>query len=58
METRLQKACAITLEEGFDLRHVYQDQDVKFFVTKGVKPGIAKSWADDVEIWVKETEPS
>ncbi|KAK3933746.1 hypothetical protein QBC46DRAFT_454626 [Diplogelasinospora grovesii] len=53
-----QKACAITLREGFDLRHVYQDQDVKIFVTNGVKPGIARSFIDDVEIWVKETKAS
>ncbi|KAK3945965.1 hypothetical protein QBC46DRAFT_424888 [Diplogelasinospora grovesii] len=53
-----QKACTITLKEGFDLRHVYQDQDVKFFVTNGVKQGIARSFVDDIEAWVKETKTS
>lgn len=49
-----QKACAITLKGGFDLRHIYQDQDVKIFVTNGVKPAITRSFVDDIEIWVKE----
>ena len=43
-------ACDITLEKGFDLRHIYQDQDISVFIANGIKPGIARSWVNDVEI--------
>ncbi len=53
-----QKAYTITLKEGLDLRHVYHDQDVEFFVTNGVKRGIARSFVEDIETWVDETSAS
>lgn len=38
------RAGSITKLDCLDLRHVYQDQDVAYYVYKGVKPGIARSF--------------
>lgn len=38
----------------WDLKHVYQAQDVDFYTEKGVKLGIAKSFVGDVSLWVKD----
>lgn len=32
-----QKACRLTLEEGFDLEHVYADGDAQFYINGGIK---------------------
>ncbi|KAF5642373.1 hypothetical protein F52700_3169 [Fusarium sp. NRRL 52700] len=37
-----EKACDLTLDEGLDLEQIRLDQDVQFFIDKGVKKGIAK----------------
>lgn len=48
------KASSITLEQGLDLKHVYADQDVEFYVKEGVLRGIARSFVEDVKKWVDE----
>lgn len=50
------KAATITLEQGLDLKHVYADQDVDFYVKEGVLRGIARSFVEDVKKWMDEAE--
>ncbi|KAK5311769.1 hypothetical protein LTR93_011611 [Exophiala xenobiotica] len=49
----VQKARNAMLEEGFDLEQVYEERNSKFLVDRGVKPGIAKRFADDIGVWSK-----
>lgn len=42
------------LADGLDLQQIYENQDVSFFVDKGVKRGVARRFVRDVEYWVKE----
>ncbi|KAJ4177380.1 hypothetical protein NW755_013889 [Fusarium falciforme] len=48
------RAGSITKHDCLDLRHVYQDQDVAYYVDKGVKPGIARSWVQGIKAWADE----
>ena len=49
-----QKACDLTLAEGLDLELVYEDQNAEFFITKGVKSGVARRFVRDIGTWVKK----
>ena len=49
-----QRAYRVAMEEFLDLAHIYGDQDVEFFIDKGVAKGIARSFVGDIEKWVKE----
>ncbi|RYO92895.1 hypothetical protein DL766_009127 [Monosporascus sp. MC13-8B] len=49
-----QKACDLTLAEGLDLELVYEDQNAEFFITNGVKSGVARRFVRDIETWVKK----
>lgn len=42
------------MEQGLDLKHVYVNQDVDFYVKEGVLRGIARSFVEDVKKWVDE----
>lgn len=53
-KTAFLKAGSITLEQGLDLKHVFADQDVEFYVKEGVLPGIARSFVEDVKKWTDE----
>lgn len=53
-KTEYQKAGDVTLAECLNLQQVYQDQDVEFYVIKGVKRAVARSYVSDVEVWVKQ----
>lgn len=53
-KTAFIKAGSITLEQGLDLKHVYADQDVDFYVKEGVLRGIARSFVEDVKKWIDE----
>lgn len=38
----------MTLYDGFDLVHIYKNQNPEFFVGKGVKPGIARTFVENI----------
>ncbi|KAM0363090.1 hypothetical protein ACHAO7_011404 [Fusarium culmorum] len=44
-------AGSITRADCLDLRHVYQDRDIGYYVNQGVKAGIARSFVEDIKIW-------
>ncbi|KFA48302.1 hypothetical protein S40293_10328 [Stachybotrys chartarum IBT 40293] len=49
------RAASITLEEGLDLKHVYIDQNINLYTKGGIKPGIARSWVEDIKKWAEES---
>ncbi|KAJ0141513.1 hypothetical protein HZ326_15608 [Fusarium oxysporum f. sp. albedinis] len=50
-EAGFRQAHRITMEACFDLKYVYQVQDVAFFTDKGVALGIALSYIGDIPVW-------
>lgn len=46
----------VTLSDGFDLEHIYKDQNPEFFVAKGIKPGIARSFVENIGDWVENVK--
>jgi hypothetical protein len=55
LKAAFRQACDVTLSDGFDLEHIYKDQNPGFFVGKGVKSGIARTFVENIREWV-ETE--
>ena len=53
LKAAFRRACDITLSDGFDLEHIYKDQNPEFFVGKGIKPGIARSFVENIRDWVE-----
>jgi hypothetical protein len=41
----------VTLDNGLDIEQVYKDQDLKFFIEKGMKIGIARRFVEDIGKW-------
>ena len=50
------QACDITLPNDFELEHIYKDQNPEFFVSKGIKPGIARSFVENIRDWVENVK--
>ena len=50
------QASDVTLSDGFDLEHVYKDRNAEFFVGKGIKPGIARSFVENIREWVENVK--
>jgi hypothetical protein len=46
----------VMLENGLDLKQVYQDQDPEFFIGKGIKMGIARRFVQDIQRWVESVK--
>ena len=46
------KARDVTLENCFDLMRIYEDQDLGFFVIRGVKLGATRRFGRDIGDWV------
>ncbi|KAM0293120.1 hypothetical protein ACHAPM_011721 [Fusarium culmorum] len=44
-------AGSITKADCLDLRHVYQDRDIEYYVNQGVKAGIARSFVQGIKMW-------
>ncbi|KAJ9413553.1 hypothetical protein QL093DRAFT_2107411 [Fusarium oxysporum] len=42
---------SITKADCLDLRHVYQDRDIGYYVNQGVKAGIARSFVQEIKMW-------
>jgi hypothetical protein len=56
LEAAFRQACDVTLSNAFDLGQIYKDQDPEFFISKGIKPGIAQRFVEDIRGWVEECE--
>lgn len=56
LKAAFRQACEVTLSDGFDLEHIYKDQDPEFFVGKGIKPGIARSFVENIRDWVENVK--
>ncbi|KAJ5819453.1 hypothetical protein N7474_005044 [Penicillium riverlandense] len=56
LKEAFRQACDVTLSDGFDLEHIYKDQNTEFFVAKGIKPGIARSFVENIRDWVENVK--
>ena len=56
LKAAFRQACDVTLSDGFDLEHIYKDQNPGFFVGKGVKPGIARIFVENIRDWVENVK--
>jgi hypothetical protein len=50
------QAYQITKEACLDLKHIHEAQDVDFYIAKGIKLGIAKSFVGDVPLGKRDTD--
>lgn len=60
LKAAFRQAYNVTLLDGFDLEYIYKDQNPEFFVGKGIKPGIARTFVENIRDWVenvKKTAP-
>jgi hypothetical protein len=53
LKEEVRKARDAMMEEGYDLEQIYKDRNSGFLIEKGVRPGIAKRFADDIATWNK-----
>lgn len=56
LKAAFRQASDVTLSDGFDLEHVYKDRNPEFFVGKGIKPGIARSFVENIREWVENVK--
>ncbi|KAJ5471950.1 hypothetical protein N7539_008519 [Penicillium diatomitis] len=56
LKAAFRQACDVALSDGFDLEHIYKDQNPEFFVGKGIKPGIARSFVENIREWVENVK--
>jgi hypothetical protein len=56
LKTAFRQVCDVTLSDGFDLEHIYKDQNPGFFVGKGIKPGIARSFVENIRDWAENVK--
>jgi hypothetical protein len=56
LKAEFQQACDVALLDGLGLDHIYQDQNPGFFVDKGIKPGVARSFVGCIGIWAEEVK--
>jgi hypothetical protein len=52
LKAAFRQASDVTLSDGFDLEHIYKDKNPEFFVGKGVKPGVARTFVENIRDWV------
>lgn len=53
LKAAFRQACDVTLSDGFDLEHKHKDQNPGFFVGKGVMPGNARTFIENICDWVE-----
>ncbi|CAG8198344.1 unnamed protein product [Penicillium salamii] len=56
LKAAFRQACDVTLSDGFDLEHIYKDQNPGFFVDKGVKPGTARIFVENIRDWAESVK--
>jgi hypothetical protein len=50
----IQNTCDMALEHGLDLQQLYDDQDPDFFISRGIKVGVARRFIRDIGYWVQQ----
>ena len=53
LKEEFRKARDQTLEDGFTLPQIYEDNDPGYYIRNGVKAGIARQWVDEIEAWAE-----
>ena len=56
LKAAFRQVCDLMLESGLDLEQVYKDRDPEFFISKGIKMGIARRFVDDIRGWVENVK--
>jgi hypothetical protein len=56
LKAAFREASDVTLSDGLDLEHIYKDQNPEFFVGKGIKPGIAGRFVENIRDWVENVK--
>jgi hypothetical protein len=56
LKAAFRQASDVILSDGFDLKHIHKDQNLEFFVGKGIKPGIARSFVENTREWVENVK--
>lgn len=50
----IQNMCDVALEHGLDLQQLYDDHDPDFFISRGIKIGVARRFIRDISYWVQQ----
>ena len=50
----IRNMCDMALEHGLDLQQLYDDQDHDFFISRGIKLGVARRFIRDIGYWVQQ----
>jgi hypothetical protein len=50
----IQNMCDMALEYRLDLQQLYDDQDPDFFISRGIKLGVARRFIRDIGYWVQQ----
>jgi hypothetical protein len=50
----IQNMCNMALEHGLDLQQLSDDQDHNFFISRGIKLGVARRFIRDIRYWVQQ----
>jgi hypothetical protein len=50
----IRNMCDTALEHGLDLQQLYDDQDADFFISRGIKLGVARRFIRDIAYWVQQ----
>jgi hypothetical protein len=50
----IQNMCNMALEHGLDLQQLYDDRDPDFFISRGIKLGVARRFVRDIGYWVQQ----
>lgn len=56
LKAAFRQVCNMMLENGLDLEQVYKDQNPEFFISKGIKMGIARRFVEDIPCWVENVK--
>lgn len=56
LKAAFRQACDVTLSDGFGLKHIHKDQNPEFFVSKGIKPGIARTFVENIREWIESVK--
>ncbi|KAH6646818.1 hypothetical protein BKA67DRAFT_663200 [Truncatella angustata] len=54
LKAQFRRCGTLTLEEGYDLEQLHEEQNFQFLVDGGVKVGVAKRFIRDIPKWAKE----
>lgn len=50
----IQNMCDMALEHGLDLQQLHDDHDPDFFISRGIKIGVARRFIRDISYWVQQ----